>query len=81
MAHIKPKFALPARLLNPALSSFNRGVRGYYFALAAAAWLFGPLSFALVTLAAVTLLFSRQRHSPAASAIAEVRRLLERDPS
>jgi uncharacterized membrane protein len=70
-----------ARLLNPALSSFNRGVRGYYFALAAAAWLFGPLSFALVTLSAVTLLFSRQRHSPAAAAIAEVRRLLERDPS
>ena len=31
-----------ARLLNPALSSFNAGVRGYYFALAAAAWLFGP---------------------------------------
>ena len=70
-----------ARLLNPALSSFNRGVRGYYFALAAAAWLFGPLAFALVTLSAVTLLFSRQRHSPAAAAIAEVRRLLERDPS
>ena len=73
--------AAAARLLNPALSSFNRGVRGYYFALAAAAWLFGPLSFALITLSAVTLLFSRQRHSPSASAVAEIRRLLERDPN
>ncbi|HEY9235219.1 MULTISPECIES: DUF599 domain-containing protein [Phenylobacterium] len=70
-----------ARLLNPALSSFNRGVRGYYFALAAAAWLFGPIPFALVTLAAVALLFSRQRSSPAAAAIADVRRLLDRDTS
>lgn len=69
-----------ARLLNPALSSFNRGVRGYYFALAAAAWLFGPLAFALVTLVAVMSLFSRQRRSPAAAAIADIRRLLEREP-
>lgn len=67
-----------ARLLNPALSSFNRGVRGYYFALAAAAWLFGPIAFALVTVAALTLLFTRQRHSPAARAIRDVRTLLEK---
>jgi uncharacterized membrane protein len=32
-------------ILNPALSAFNAGVRGYYFALAAAAWLLGPLPF------------------------------------
>ena len=66
-----------ARLLNPALSSFNRGVRGYYFALAAAAWLFGPIPFAVVTLAALALLITRQRGSPAARAIADVRRILE----
>src|SRR4051812_48734121 len=35
-----------ARLLNPALHSVNSGVRGYYFALAAASWVFGPLTFA-----------------------------------
>lgn len=70
-----------ARLLNPALSSFNRGVRGYYFALAAAAWLFGPLAFALATLAAMTLLMTRQRRSPAARAIADLRKILEaREP-
>ncbi|MDP3747654.1 MAG: DUF599 family protein [Phenylobacterium sp.] len=67
-----------ARLLNPALSSFNRGVRGYYFALAAAGWLFGPQVFLLLTFLAVALLVTRQRRSPAARAIAEVRRLLDK---
>lgn len=66
-----------ARLLNPALSSFNSGVRGYYFALAAAAWLFGPWAFMAATLGAVGLLFWRQRSSPAAVAIHDIRKLLE----
>lgn len=66
-----------ARLLNPALSSFNRGIRGYYFALAAAAWLFGPAAFALVTLSVLALLASRQRGSPSARAISDARRILE----
>lgn len=73
---------LLARLLNPALGSFNSGVRGYYFALAAAAWLFGPWSFMAATLGATGLLFWRQRSSPAASAIHDFRNLLEsRDPT
>lgn len=67
-----------ARLMNPALSSFNRGVRGYYFALAAAAWLFGPAAFITTTLAALTLLFTRQRKSPAARAVGDLRRMLEK---
>jgi uncharacterized membrane protein len=66
-----------ARLLNPALSSSNAGVRGYYFALAAAAWLFGPWSFMAATLGCVTLLVWRQRRSPAAAAVADLRRLLQ----
>jgi uncharacterized membrane protein len=65
-----------ARLLNPALSAFNSGVRAYYFALAAAAWLFGAWAFIAATAGAVTLLLWRQRRSPAAGAIAELRRLL-----
>jgi uncharacterized membrane protein len=65
------------RLLNPALGSFNSGVRGYYFALAAAAWLFGPWPFAIITLGAVGLLFWRQRNSPSAIAIHDFRKLLE----
>jgi uncharacterized membrane protein len=66
-----------ARLLNPALSSFNAGVRGYYFALSAAAWLFGPIPFMVATVGAVALLLWRQRRSPAAAAIHELRSLLE----
>jgi uncharacterized membrane protein len=66
-----------ARLLNPALSSFNAGVRGYYFALAAAAWLFGPVPFIAATVGAVALLLWRQRRSRAAAAIHDLRKLLE----
>ena len=66
-----------ARMLNPALSSFNTGVRGYYFALAAAAWLFGPWAFIAATLGATALLLWRQRRSRAARAIADLRRILE----
>ncbi|MFD1782600.1 DUF599 domain-containing protein [Phenylobacterium terrae] len=66
-----------ARLLNPALTSFNTGVRGYYFALAAAAWVFGAEAFIVATLGAVALLIWRQRKSPASRAVAELRRLLE----
>ncbi|WP_372783829.1 DUF599 family protein [Phenylobacterium sp.] len=69
------------RLLNPALHSVNSGVRGYYFALAAAAWLFGPIPFIAATLGAVTLLVWRQRRSPAAHAIADLRKLLENPPA
>ena len=71
---------IAGRLLNPALHSVNSGVRGYYFALAAAAWLFGPLAFMAATLGAVGLLVWRQRRSPAAYAIADLRRLLEETP-
>lgn len=67
-----------ANLLNPALSAFSQGVRGYYFALAAAAWLFGPGWLALGVTAAFCLLVWRQAGSPAARAIRSARRLLER---
>ncbi|MEJ6789227.1 DUF599 family protein [Brevundimonas sp. BR2-1] len=66
-----------ANLLNPALSAFSQGVRGYYFALAAAAWLFGPLWLALGVAAISCLLVWRQAGSPAARAIRSARRLLE----
>lgn len=68
------------RLLNPALSAFNAGVRGYYFALAAASWIFGSTAFIVATLSAVALLIWRQRSSAAARAIAELRTLLENAP-
>lgn len=64
-------------LINPALSSFNAGVRGYYFALAATAWLAGPAAFAATTLGAAGLLAWRQANSPAARALRQVRALLD----
>ncbi len=67
-------------ILNPALSAFNAGVRGYYFALAAAAWLLGPIAFAVATGGAMALLLWRQRRSPASAAVRKVRRILERQP-
>ena len=66
-----------AEILNPALSAFNAGVRDYYFALAAAAWLIGPLAFAVATVGAVGLLAWRQAASPAGGALRKVRALLE----
>ncbi len=64
-------------LRNPALSAFSQGVRGYYFALAAAAWLFGPLWLALGVAVVFFLLVWRQAASPAARAVRAARRLLE----
>lgn len=66
-----------ADVLNPALSAFSQGVRGYYFALAAAAWLFGPLWLALGVASAFSLLVWRQARSPAARAIRTAKRLLD----
>lgn len=68
---------IAARVLNPALSAFNHGVRSYYFALAAAAWLFGPWPCMVACVGAVILLLWRQRRSRAALAVADLRKLLE----
>ena len=66
-------------VLNPAMMAFNRGVRAYYFALAATAWLFGPIWLALGAAGAFGLLLQRQRGSPAARAINQARAMLPRD--
>lgn len=66
-----------AALLNPALSAFSQGVRGYYFALASAAWLFGPWWLAAGVTSAFALLIWRQAGSPAARAVRTARRLLD----
>jgi uncharacterized membrane protein len=76
-AHLKAYADAAAAVLNPAMRSFNAGVRGYYFALAAAAWLAGPLAFAVTTVGGAGLLAWRQRFSPAAQAVRNVRRLLD----
>jgi len=66
-----------ASVLNPALSSFNNGVRGYYFALAAAAWLLGPWAMIGAVLLAVGLLYGRQVASGSAKGVHRIRLLLE----
>jgi uncharacterized membrane protein len=71
--------AAAAAVLNPALSSFNAGVRGYYFALAAASWLLGPAPFAVITLGAIALLVWRQVGSSSAAGVRALRALLEAD--
>lgn len=59
-------------LINPAMGTFSRGVRGYYFSLAAAAWLLGPVALLLGTVGAVSLLAWRQSRSGAADGVRKV---------
>ncbi len=76
-ALIKAYGEAAASVFNPALSSFNNGVRGYYFALAAAAWLLGPWAMAAAVTGAVALLYWRQVGSGSARGVRRMRHLLE----
>jgi len=40
--------------------SFNRGIRGLYFAIAALAWLFGPVALIVATLATAAMIYRRE---------------------
>ncbi len=66
-------------LLNPALASFSQGVRGYYFALAAGAWMMGPWGLAVGATGVTALLVWRQSRSAAARAIRRLRGEIEGD--
>ena len=68
---------LTGRVFNSALSTFNSGVRGYYFALAAAAWVFGPWALATGAVGAAALLAFRQLGSATARNIRLAREVLE----
>lgn len=56
-------------VLSLAIRSFNAGIRGYQFALAALAWLMGPVPFAMATGGMVAMLLWRQFGSATAAAI------------
>lgn len=56
-------------LLSLAVRSFNAGIRGYYFALAALTWLVGPEAFMAATCGIVAMLAWRQFASSTAEAI------------
>jgi uncharacterized membrane protein len=67
-------------IFDPAMSNFSQGVRGYYFSLAAAAWLFGPIALALASVGAACLLAWRQSRSQASRGLRRMRELLEDHP-
>lgn len=52
-----------------AARSFNRGLRAVYFALAALAWLLGPIALLAATLSTVWMLYRREFNSQSRSAI------------
>ncbi|CAH2604897.1 conserved membrane protein of unknown function [Rhodovastum atsumiense] len=54
-------------MLTAALVTFNDGIRSYYFALAALAWLLGPLALALASLLLTAVMVWRQLGSPVAT--------------
>jgi uncharacterized membrane protein len=54
-----------------AAETFNDGLRAYYFAFAAAAWIFSPLAFALASLGIVWVLYVREFHSEALALMRE----------
>ena len=66
-----------SQVLDPAYASFNRGMRSYYFSLAAAAWLVSPYAMIAASLASLLLLLRRQTGSEAAQGVREARRILE----
>ncbi len=60
----RERFASRAgRLMGLAAETFNDGLRAYYFAFAAAAWLLSPLAFALGTAGVVWILYQREFQS------------------
>ena len=66
-------------IINPALAHFAAGVRAYYFALATALWLLGPVTFVIATMAATAVLIWRQSRSRASRGVRMVRELLDEE--
>jgi len=54
------------RSLSAALSTFNTGIRAYYFAIGGLAWVIGPWGLALAGMLITCMLLWRQRFSSAA---------------
>ncbi len=54
-----------------AAQSFNRGIRAYYFGLAALTWVLNPVLFAVASLWVVLVLYRREFHSHTLKALGE----------
>jgi uncharacterized membrane protein len=64
-------------VLSSALTTFNSGIRSYYFALAALTWMAGPAALAVAALLLIAVLLHRQRGSAASRHFARARALVE----
>ena len=61
------------RVVALAAETFNDGLRGYYMAFAALAWLFSPLAFIVATISVLWILFRREFHSDVLDTLNETR--------
>jgi uncharacterized membrane protein len=68
-----------SRMLSLALTSFNGGIRAFYFAVAWLAWFVHPIAFMIATALMAALLYQRQTHSDSQAAINAYLDLLERE--
>ncbi len=66
-----------AGVLSSALTTFNGGIRSYYFALAALTWMAGPLALAGTAIALIAVLIHRQRTSEVSRQFARAKALME----
>lgn len=67
-----------ADALTLAVTALNAGMRAYYFALAALAWIAGPLPFVVATTAVILVLARRQAFSATERVVRAQTRLLEK---
>jgi uncharacterized membrane protein len=66
-----------AGVLSSALTTFNSGIRSYYFALAALTWMAGPAVLASVSALLMAVLLHRQRFSDVSRQFARAKAALE----
>ncbi|HVT52772.1 MAG TPA: DUF599 domain-containing protein [Dongiaceae bacterium] len=67
-----------ARMLSLALTSFNGGIRAFYFAVAWLAWFIHPYAFIAATALMTGILIKRQLHSGSQAAVEAYLEVLER---
>jgi uncharacterized membrane protein len=67
-----------SRMLSLALTSFNGGIRAFYFAVAWLAWFIHPYAFIVTTAMMVAILFKRQTHSRSQAAVQTYLDMVER---
>jgi uncharacterized membrane protein len=64
-------------VVNPALRTFSKGVRSYYFTFAAILWFLGPWVFCLGTLLSASLMVWRHTSSRTAHGLSRIHELIE----